>query len=60
MGADAFIHLREIDIVYEESAPIGLHPEAELDATTIKIGERVAELIEDGDCLQMGIGSIPI
>jgi acyl-CoA hydrolase len=32
---------------------------AEADASTEKIGRFVAELVEDGSCLQMGIGAIP-
>ena len=31
----------------------------QLDDVSLKIGERVAGLIQDGDCLQTGIGAIP-
>ena len=32
---------------------------APLSETDIQIGKNVAELVEDGACLQMGIGGIP-
>ena len=34
-------------------------PPPVLDEVSIKIGQHVAELIRDGDCLQTGIGAIP-
>ena len=34
------------------------HPEPET-AVEAQIGERVADLVEDGSTLQMGIGAIP-
>ncbi len=56
---DAFIRLDQIDIAYEESAAIPEHPVMPLSDTNRSIGEQVASLIGDGDCLQMGIGEIP-
>ncbi len=56
---DTFINLEDIDIAYEEATPISEHPTPELTETNEQIGRRVAEIIEDGDCLQMGIGEIP-
>lgn len=35
------------------------HGHAELTAIEQRIGEVIAELVEDGSCLQMGIGAIP-
>ncbi|MCB1645342.1 MAG: hypothetical protein KDI36_07810 [Pseudomonadales bacterium] len=35
------------------------YPVAEIDATSQRIGEHVASLIRDGDCLQTGIGAVP-
>ncbi|MAR90610.1 MAG: acetyl-CoA hydrolase/transferase C-terminal domain-containing protein [Pseudomonadota bacterium] len=56
---DAFIHLNQIDVAYEASVPLPMHPPSQHNEVTRQIGERVAALIEDGDCLQMGIGDIP-
>jgi len=56
---DSFISLKQIDRYFEFSAPMPLHLQPEQSAITTQIGERVASLINDGDCLQMGIGAIP-
>ncbi|MCG8673134.1 MAG: hypothetical protein MI867_27340 [Pseudomonadales bacterium] len=56
---DAFIKLDQIDIAYEEAVPMTEHIPAPLSETNRLIGEKVASLIGDGDCLQMGIGEIP-
>lgn len=56
---DSFIHLSQIDRYVEFSAPMPLHLPAKLDPVTRQIGQHVASLIRDGDCLQMGIGAIP-
>jgi len=56
-GAKA--HISEIDYLVETSRPL-----FEMDSPTIgpverKIGENVAEVIQNGDTLQVGIGAIP-
>lgn len=56
---DAFIRLEQIDVVYEEPVGLSEHSPMPLSETNLKIGEQVASLIDDGDCLQMGIGEIP-
>lgn len=56
---DAFIRLDHIDIAYEEATPLPEFKASELTLTNQLIGQKVAELINDGDCLQMGIGEIP-
>ncbi len=56
---DAFIRLDNIDVAYEEAVPMPEHVPAPLSITSHRIGEQVASLIGDGDCLQMGIGDIP-
>ncbi len=56
---DSFIHVSRIDHIVEcNSGPIIMKPPAigELDE---KIGSHCAELIRDGDCLQLGIGAMP-
>ncbi|MBQ3896322.1 MAG: 4-hydroxybutyrate CoA-transferase, partial [Paludibacteraceae bacterium] len=56
---DAMIHMSKIDYFVEDDRPlIEKHYEAP-NETDIAIGKNCAELIEDGACLQMGIGSLP-
>lgn len=56
---DSFIHLRDLDYYFEQPAAIPEHLPAAQDDITRQIGQHVASLIRDGDCLQMGIGAIP-
>lgn len=56
---DAMIQLDQIDIFVEDDAPLYAHKLEPLTETDIAIGKNVAALIEDGACLQMGIGGIP-
>ncbi|MCX5851590.1 MAG: 4-hydroxybutyrate CoA-transferase [Deltaproteobacteria bacterium] len=56
---DAFIHVSRIDCIVETaSKPIILQPPKISDIDE-KIGGYCAELIRDGDCLQLGIGAVP-
>lgn len=49
-----------IDFVCEVSKPLVQYPFANrVDATTERIADRVAELVNDGDTIQAGIGVIP-
>ena len=57
---DAFLHVRQLHAVVETSRPlIELPIEGGNDEVTKGIARNVSELIDDGDCLQMGIGGIP-
>ena len=56
---DAIIPLDLIDIFVEDDAPLYTHNMGELSEIDKAIGRNVAELVEDGACLQMGIGGIP-
>ena len=56
---DAFIPLKQIDIAYEQAMALPEHSPSILNDVNRQIGEQVASLIHDGDCLQMGIGDIP-
>lgn len=58
LGA-SFIHVSEIDHIVEcESRPISM-PNPEITPADEAIGKYCAELIKDGDCLQLGIGAVP-
>lgn len=56
---DAMISVRDIDYFVEHDAPLVAHENAALSDVEIAIGKNVASLVEDGACLQMGIGGIP-
>ena len=62
---DSFIHINKINYIVEKNEPIKELPQ--IDPNTgkefleiyDKIGTNIAELIDDGSTLQMGIGAIP-
>lgn len=56
---DAFIHTSRIDIFCQDNTPLVEAHFAKPNEVEMAIGAHCAELIEDGACLQMGIGSIP-
>lgn len=56
---DAMIHVDQIDIFVEDDIKLYCHSFAPLTEQEIQLGKNVAALIEDGACLQMGIGGIP-
>ena len=57
---DAFIHVSKLTHVVEVDRPILELPQAtEIGDVARSIGAHIAELIEDGSTLQMGIGEIP-
>ena len=62
---DCFIHINKINYLVEYDEELNELPQVDPDTTpeTLaifdKIGRNVAELIEDGSTLQMGIGAIP-
>ncbi len=56
---DAMIHLSEIDLFVEDDQPLIEAKFAEPNEIEKAIGRNCAALIEDGACLQMGIGAIP-
>lgn len=50
---------QRIDYLLEGASNVPEYPPAAIDSVAEKIGAYVASLIEDGDCLQTGIGAIP-
>ncbi len=54
------VHVSQIDAIVEEDTPLlNIPPIDDTDPISTKIGENIAELIEDGSCLQMGQGKVP-
>ena len=53
------LHVSDIDYAVEEEADLPTHPVTEPSKVERAIGRHVAQLVEDGATLQMGIGAIP-
>jgi 4-hydroxybutyrate CoA-transferase len=56
---DCYIHVSEIDYIVEHDEPLFELQPPEIGPVERKIGDYCAELINDGACLQFGIGAIP-
>ena len=56
---DVQVHESEVDYFVKVDYPIPELPDAEPNEKDLAIGKLIAELINDGDCLQLGIGGIP-
>ena len=56
---DATIKYTDIDFAVDIDSPLPTYGSGDIDEVNRQIGERVASLIHDGDCLQTGIGAIP-
>lgn len=56
---DGVIHVSRFDHYIEVDEPLDEHPMRPLTDEEINIGKAIAEIVEDGATLQMGIGSVP-
>ena len=56
---DSFVHISKIDYCVPTSKPLPELPQGEVSDLNKAIGKIIADLIEDGSTIQMGIGSIP-
>lgn len=56
---DTEIHVSEVDWIVEADTPLPYLPESHPSETEKVIGGYISELINDGDCIQLGIGGIP-
>ncbi len=56
---DAMFPIDKIDYIVEDDRPLIEKFYEEPNETDLAIGKNCAELIEDGSCLQMGIGNLP-
>lgn len=53
------IHMNSLDVLYYEDRPLPEHKKSVITPQIDAIATNVARLVEDGACLQMGIGAIP-
>ena len=56
---DVELHVDEVDYIIETDYAIPTIPDAEPNEKDLAIGRYIAEYIQDGDCIQLGIGGIP-
>lgn len=56
---DTLVHISEVDFVVENHVPVVELPSAPTTDLDQKIGGYIADLIEDGSTIQLGIGGIP-
>ena len=56
---DAFVHISQIDCIVEHTEPLIEIERTKTGDIERKIAGYCAELINDGACLQLGIGAIP-
>ena len=56
---DCFIHVRDIAALVASDEPILEAPQGEESELALQIGRHIADLVEDGAKLQLGIGQIP-
>jgi 4-hydroxybutyrate CoA-transferase len=56
---ESFIHVSQIDYAVEVDVPPYETPIGQIGDVERRIGEYVADLVEDGSTVQMGIGAIP-
>ena len=53
------LHISQVDAFVQVDRPLYVHEPTPESDVTAQIGERIAELVEDGSTLQTGIGAIP-
>lgn len=56
---DTFINIKDVDYIIHKDEPLLEYEEYVPDEIARKIGSYVAQLIEDGDTIQVGYGSVP-
>ncbi|WP_066315776.1 acetyl-CoA hydrolase/transferase family protein [Bacillus sp. FJAT-29814] len=56
---DTIVHISEIDYIIEADYDVPLFPSPEPTEKDRVIGKHIAELIDDGSTIQLGIGGIP-
>ena len=56
---DLELHISDVDFLVETNYEVPELPNTEPTEKDLKIGALIAEQINDGDCLQIGIGGIP-
>lgn len=53
------LHISEVSAIVENTHPLMELPELPVDEKDKAIGNYIADMVEDGSCIQLGIGGIP-
>ena len=56
---DTFIHIRDVDFIVPHDEPLLEYKPTVSDELARQIGKYVARIVEDGDTIQIGYGSVP-
>ena len=56
---ESFVHVSDIDGFLCSWEPLPESPPAKITEQDRQIGKYIADLVRDGDCLQLGIGAVP-
>jgi acyl-CoA hydrolase/RimJ/RimL family protein N-acetyltransferase len=56
---DSFIHIKDVDFIIPHDEPLLELTGAKTSETIQRIGKNVARLVQDGDTIQVGFGSLP-
>jgi len=56
---DTHVHIQDVDYFVEYNQEVPVLPHVEPSETDQRIGDYIAELVEDGATIQLGIGNIP-
>lgn len=56
---ESLLHISEVDAIVEGDWLLPVLETSEPDADDLKIAALIADMIDDGSCLQMGIGTLP-
>jgi len=56
---DTEVHIRDVDMVVEAATPLPYLPKSQPNEIEKTIGGYIASMVNDGDCIQLGIGGIP-
>ncbi|MDY0346904.1 MAG: acetyl-CoA hydrolase/transferase C-terminal domain-containing protein [Acholeplasma sp.] len=56
---DLEVHVRDVDYLVKADYPVPTIPDAEPNEKDMIIGKQIADMIHDGDTIQLGIGGMP-
>ena len=56
---DVHIHVDEVDYLVDVDYELPVMPDVEPSEKDMVIGKLIADIINDGDCIQLGIGGVP-
>ncbi|MBF6625804.1 acetyl-CoA hydrolase/transferase family protein [Tuanshanicoccus lijuaniae] len=58
-GEKNMIHIDQVDAIIENNVPLNTLPNLEPSEKDLKIGKIIADMVQDGDTIQIGFGSMP-